>query len=249
MSFVSDARQNIWAFWLKNIVEWKDHLMHLLYPEFCVCCQEELSRFEKACCQLCISELKYTCFEQLDGETDLDRLFWGRIPLEKTYALLYFEQDSTTQQIIHAIKYQGKFDLAKMMGDMIAKRLLDKRASLMEIDAIVPVPLHPRKRFLRGYNQSEYLARGLGERLGIPVRPELLKRKEHAKSQTKVSRLMRWENIERAFVPHQDVLQVNHLILIDDVVTTGSTIEACVRELQKLNPKLKVSVYSLAVTK
>lgn len=232
---------------LKKFVEWKEDILHLIFPSRCLICDKELVQIEDEICLFCRDELKVTNYENYQEATNLDKLFWGRVPLESTFALLYFEKEGGTQQILHNIKYKGKQELAKEMGKLIGEKLRDN-SKYTSIDAFVPVPLHVKKMHLRGYNQSELLAKGAEEISQIPVNTDFLKRVVHSESQTKKGRFMRWDNIETAFQVDQKAT-FKHIALIDDVITTGSTIESCVREIHKIHPELKISVLSLAVTK
>lgn len=242
--------QNVTAFWLKNIVEWKELLLHLIFPSSCALCSRELSRFEEACCSTCVEEFKYTYYENYREPSNLDQLFWGRSPVASSFALLYFEQGSSTQQLIHQIKYKSKISLARKMGKVMGEKILLNKEKYGEIDALIPVPLHPKKEYQRGYNQSRLLAEGISSTIHTPLETASLKRIVHAKSQTTMGRFLRWDNIEAAFsVKRDQLLQYKHVALVDDVVTTGSTLEACIRKLHEANPNLKISILTLACTK
>lgn len=235
--------------WQKKFVEWKDDILHLIYPNLCHICEKELSKFEEEVCFGCREEFKYTAFENYTEATSVDKLFWGRVSLESTFSLLYFEKEGATQEILHQIKYKGKQKLATEMGKLMAEKLRSN-SKYATIDALIPVPLHSKKLHARGYNQSEMIAQGLSEKSEIPMNIHFLKRVVHAESQTKKGRFIRWDNIENAFEVAKNLEnELKHIAIIDDVITTGSTIESCVREIQKVYPEMKVSVLSLAVTK
>lgn len=237
------------AKWQKKFVEWKDDILHLIYPNLCLICTKELSKFEQEVCLNCREDFKFTAFENYLEPTSVDKLFWGRVTLESTFSLLYFEKEGATQEILHQIKYKGKQKLAIEMGKLMGEKIL-LNSKYASIDALIPVPLHSKKMHIRGYNQSEMIAKGLSEATEIPMNLEFLKRVVHAESQTKKGRFLRWDNIENAFEVAKDMeKELKHVAIIDDVITTGSTIESCVREIQKVYPEMKVSVLSLAVTK
>jgi len=238
------------SFVLKKFVEWKDDLLHLIYPNNCVICQQELSKFEEGLCSICDSELKYTHYENYQDATSLDKLFWGRCQLKSSYSMLYFEKGGQTQKILHEIKYKGNQQLGEKMGSKMGTQLLTNIEKYTSIDALIPVPLHPRKIYLRGYNQSEIIANGISETMKIPINKTFLTRVKHAESQTKKSKFLRWDNIEEAFfVNPQGNEHLKHIAIIDDVITTGSTLEACIKKIKEYRPDLKISVFSLAVTK
>ncbi len=235
--------------WLKIFAEWKHDFLHLLYPSTCLVCEKELSKTEQEICFFCRDELKFTTFEKSLEETELDKRFWGRCQLESTFALLYFEQQGATQEILHQIKYKGKQKLAREMGRLSGEKLFEN-SKYKSIDALVPVPLHPKKQHQRGFNQSEQIAAGISEHTQIPVNTRLLRRTVHAESQTKMGKFGRWDNISEAFVVNKTSGEsLRHIALVDDVITTGSTLEACIQAIRKELPGVKISVISLAVTK
>ncbi|MCE3296298.1 MAG: phosphoribosyltransferase [Crocinitomicaceae bacterium] len=235
--------------WLKNLVEWKNDFLHLVYPPTCLVCEKELSKAETEICFFCREELKFTTFEKYSEESSLDKRFWGRCQLESTFALLYFEQEGPTQQILHQIKYKGKQKLGTEMGRLIGEKMLENQ-KYDGIDSLVPVPLHPKKQHVRGYNQSEQIANGISEETKIPMNSNFLRRTLHAESQTKMGKFGRWDNISEAFLADKKALaDCKHIALVDDVITTGSTLESCINTIRKELPDLKISVISLAVTK
>lgn len=246
---ITQQMQNATHIWLKNIVEWKDLIFHLIYPEMCSICSNELTRFEKNYCSVCFSHFKFTAFENYTEASSLDKLFWGRGVLNSTFALLYFEEGSDTRKILHAIKYQSKQDLAEGMGELIGQKMSLNPEKYNPIQVYIPVPLHPKKKYRRGYNQSELLANGISKVTRIPVDLACLTRVQHAKSQTTMGRFLRWDNIEEAFQVGEEIKKYQHIALVDDVVTTGSTLESCMQQLLKVHPDLQISIISLAIAK
>ena len=221
---------------------------HLIFPNLCLSCSCELSRSEEHLCHFCFAQLTFTYFEAAHEPSPLDKMFWGRVPIQKTYALLYFEQDKPSQKILHALKYHNKANLGIFMGHSIGKKL--KENNLMsDVQALIPVPLHPKKEFLRGYNQSEKIALGISKALAIPILKKSIKKIKHTESQTKKDRFQRWENVAAIFGGTTTAIPFQHLAIVDDVVTTGATIEALARELLANNPELKISIISLAIAK
>jgi len=237
------------ALWKKKAVDWKGDLLHLMFPNSCLVCHAELPASLVHICPVCESELDLTYFESYAEATVLDKLFWGRVEVQTTAAMLHFQKEGGTQAILHAIKYQGNVDLALEMGARFGRRLLEQE-KYADIDALVPVPLHPKKKYLRGYNQSELIAQGIASATHIPLRSDLLTRGVHTESQTKKGRFMRWDNVADIFYVSQAQEGLpKHIALVDDVVTTGATLEACIRKISAQWPEIRISVLSLAVAK
>lgn len=240
---------SVYRNWQKKIVEWKADLSHLVYPNSCLICDAETTDKKIQICHLCENDLQYTLFENYKEASKLDKLFWGRITLEATYSLLYFKKELNTQKILHGIKYQNKKNLAIEMGRRIGNNLF-KKPTLMQVDCLIPVPLHTKKEYQRGYNQSQLIAEGITQVTNIPNNNKLLSRIKHSESQTKKGRFKRWENVQNTFsIDAEKLNNYKHIALVDDVVTTGSTLEVCVREIQSHYPNLKISIITLAIAK
>jgi ComF family protein len=237
--------------WSKKILLWKEDLLHLVYPSSCLCCAKELSIGMQNLCDICDADLRYTYFENFTEPSALDKLFWGRCNLTSTCAFLQFEKDSSTQKILHAMKYKGKKDLAEEMGHRFGERLKQNQLKYDTIEVLIPVPLHPKKKFIRGYNQSECIANGISSSTKMVVNTKFLTKGVHTESQTKkANRFLRWDNVSDVF--HLDISKLNgvkHIALVDDVVTTGSTLESCIQKIQKVLPDIQITVLSLAIAK
>lgn len=234
--------------WRTFLRERVNDVLHLLYPHQCLCCGRELPGNVHTMCAFCEDDLHYTYFESLVEPSRLDKLFWGRVPIETTYSLLHFQKEGTIQALLHAIKYKGKQETAREMGVWIGRKMALNKQKYGSIDLLVPVPLHPKKQFIRGFNQSTRIAEGIGEALGIPISENILQRGVFTESQTKKNRFLRWDNVSDVF--HCDptaVSGVRHLALVDDVITTGSTLESCAQKIREQMPHVRVSVISLAV--
>lgn len=174
-------------------------------------------------------------------------LFWGRVPVMYSTSYFYYMKDSRYQNIIHHLKYDGRQHIGLEFGKMFGAELM--KTPLSSTDVIVPVPLHPKKLRKRGFNQSEIIARGMAESMGKKIISGALKRKRYTESQTSRSRYERWENVEGIFRTRKpQLLTGKHILLVDDVVTTGSTLEACASEILKLQGTT-VSVATLAVAR
>ena len=222
--------------------------LSLIYPNNCIICQNELADQDQLICFFCNSDLHFTHFEKYKESTMAEELFWGRIKLEHVYALLFYEKGNSTQQILFKIKYQEGQQLGVYMGGQLANRLRSKDW-LKDVDAILPIPLHSKKEFKRGYNQSLILAKGFAEENSIPIKKALFRKKHHA-SQTRKSREEREQNVKGIFgVDGNELKGLNHVIIIDDVLTTGSTLEEAARAIKQFNEKISISLITLAIAK
>jgi ComF family protein len=220
-----------------------ESLAGLFYPRICPACKDLLNVHERVLCVRCINEFPYTNFH-FDAENEVAKLFWGRIKIENATSFFYFKKGSRYQHIIHEIKYHNQKHLGKAMGKWFGYELQNTPFSY--VDIIVPVPLHYSKMKKRGYNQSELIAHGLSEAMNIPVECKALKRTVNTDTQTRKSKYERWINVEGIFqVVSPDKLKGKHILLVDDVVTTGSTLEACASAILTLD-NTRVSVLTLA---
>lgn len=227
--------------------KWTRDLLHVLYPQNCLICKHEFNQSKLAICPIFISELSYTNFETYPEATNLDKLFWGRVQLTGTYALLRFKQQNSTQRVLHELKYNNNSEIGLHFGKELGS-ILKQIPAFSDMDALVPVPLHPKKEFIRGYNQAEVICKGIAETSNVSLRKDLLKRTSFTESQTRKSRISRWDNMQNRFMLRTIKEQnLQHLVVVDDVVTTGSTLETCVRILQNQFPKAKISIAVLAV--
>ncbi len=227
--------------------KWMRDLLHVLYPQNCLICKHEFNQSRLAICPICISELSYTNFETYPEATNLDKLFWGRVHLSGTYALLRFKQQNSTQRVLHELKYNNNAEIGLHFGKELGT-VLKQIPAFSDMDALIPVPLHPKKEFIRGYNQAEVICKGIAETSQVSLRKDLLKRTSFTESQTRKSRTSRWDNMQNRFMLRTRKEQdLQHLVVVDDVVTTGSTLESCVRILQNQFPQAKISIAVLAV--
>jgi len=216
----------------------------LVYPALCITCGERLISQEKYLCTNCRADLPVTNFH-LNSDNNVAELFWGRIKIENATSLFYYKKGSRYQRVIHFIKYRGMKELGFELGTHLGASLSESE-NFTAADLIIPVPLHPRKEKKRGYNQSEYIARGVANILKKPVSVNNLCRKIYSSSQTRKNRFERWQNVEKIFkINHPDELHKKHILLLDDVITTGSTLEACASEILKV-PDTRVSIATLA---
>lgn len=233
---------------MKSIVsvskEIANDLFALFFPNLCQGCGQPLIRGEDVICNLCHFHLPKTYFHN-DPDNILNKVFWGRTTLESAAAYLYFSKGSQVQHLLHLLKYKGKQEIGYRLGVWYGIEL--RQAGVFrDADLIVPVPLHPSKLRRRGYNQSQAFAEGLVSVMKAKLETGCLYRKADTKTQTKRSRYSRWENVGGIFaVKHPEKLQGRHILLADDVVTTGATLEACAQALLEV-PGVKVSVATIA---
>ena len=220
---------------------------HLIYPEKCLVCEEELSIKDQRFCSFCSQELERTHFENLSNPSPMDQLFWGRVEVERAYAHFYFKKQGGIQKLLFSLKYGKNALLGIELGEAIGKEI-NKQPEKYDFDMLIPVPLHPKRQFKRGYNQSELLAKGIAKQVKCLVDTETVKRYSNNKTQTSKSRFERWENVSSIFdIKPKSLKLYQHIAIVDDVLTTGATIESLIKSIRIHHPKLKISVVTLAV--
>ena len=230
---------------MNGLIRLMDDFISLLYPSLCVVCGRNLYRNESLICTHCLYHIPKTNFHFLK-DNPVSRLFWGRVPVESAASYYFFEKGSRFRVLIHKIKYRGEkelgFELGRIYGTELRSSGLYNR-----VDLVVPVPLHPRKKRKRGYNQSEWIAMGIAESMEKPLDIKSVIRAVDTVSQTKKNRYERWKNVEDIFQVNQTGRLINqHILVVDDVVTTGSTLEACARAILQVEGT-KVSCVTLAM--
>ncbi len=218
----------------------------LFYPELCAGCSKNLFNNETVICTDCLYHLPYTNFHE-DSNNRVAKQLWGRVPFHAASAYLYFRRGTRVQNLLHQFKYNQRPEVGIRLGEMYGLEL-KKTDTFKSVDLIVPVPLHPSKLRKRGYNQSAYFAQGLSNNMGIPVQNDLLNRIVPTETQTRKSRFVRYENMKDVFQStNEQGLSNKHILLVDDVITTGATIEACAIELLG-SPGTKISIATIAFT-
>lgn len=225
---------------------WND-IRDLFFPRTCLICGNRLAMEEEHLCFQCMVGLPRTQMHQ-KKENEVEKSFWGKLPIERASSFLYYAKGGNVRRLMYEIKYYGNSKLAFFLGCCMAEEL--KSSGFFEgIDYIVPVPLSARKQKKRGYNQSELLADGIASILGIPVEKNVLVKRQDTETQTRKGNYERWINVKDAFVCADRVLLENkHVLLVDDVMTTGATIVACSDGLADV-VGLRISVLTLALAK
>lgn len=224
---------------------WND-LLSLWYPNICAGCRRTLLGSEQVICTFCKNALPHTGFHKLPGNL-MEKQFWGKINFERATAFLFFHKQGITQQLIHQLKYKARTDIGEWLGRQLGQELLDT-FPFSQADYIIPVPLHHSKERLRGYNQSDFIALGMSQVLKIPVDKKSLLRLRMNETQTRKSRLERWKNVDELFeCVHAENLSGKRILLVDDVITTGSTMEACAQAVYDVCPNVNINFVSAAM--
>lgn len=205
-------------------------ILYVFYPKTCVTCQKYLHTNEALICVHCRHTLPYSHYTNRKINP-FESIFFGRTPIKQATSLFIFEKHGMVQTLIHNLKYKGNEDIGSFCGYLLADILI-KSKKYEQLDYIVPVPLHVKKQKKRGYNQLTKFGKSLAESLDVPFRENLLIKTNSSATQTKKNRFDRWRNTKESFLlTDTNALKNKHVLLIDDVVTTGATIEACVNAL------------------
>ncbi len=218
----------------------------LLYPRLCLGCNKNLQKNEHLICMQCDYHLPKTNFHLIPGNP-VEQVFWGKIELHAATSLYFFHKAGKVQRIIHELKYNGNKAVGIFLGKKLGLEIKD-HPNFKDVDVLIPVPLHPKKLRSRGYNQSEVFAQGLAQVLGVDVDRSSLFRNRFTETQTKKSRFDRWKNVSEKFsIADNNNLNGKHVLLVDDVLTTGSTLEACAQSILKAGD-VKLSIATIAIT-
>lgn len=224
--------------------QWIDDILNLFYPKICQACGITLVRQENVLCLSCLMNLPRTGFT-MNEENPVTRAFWGRVKVEFATSFLFFNKGGHVQELIHGLKYKQQKEIGFYLGSLFGKELKSS-PFFKETDLLVPVPLHPKKLQQRGFNQSRIIALGMLESIDTAIDDTNLKRVVFTSSQTRKSRYERWENVRDAFkVENESEFEGKHVLLVDDVLTTGATLEACASVILSIK-NTRVSVATLA---
>lgn len=231
------------------LTEYIVRLINLIAPKQCIVCGKRLTISEDIICSICNLHMPRTFFSKKPYENDMAKLFWGRIKIEKATALFFYEPHSEMSRIILSLKYSNHPETGELMGRMLAEEIKTD-GFFDDIDLIIPIPLTKKRKRERGYNQSMEIARGISEITKIDIVANAVKRNSFKQSQTKKNRWQRHDNVKDVFTIDKDCsLNGKHILLIDDVVTSGSTIISCAQEITEHYDDIKFSVISLGFTK
>lgn len=220
--------------------------LHLLYPHLCAGCGKDLPYKHDLLCLRCIHELPHTGFASMPGNP-VEKYFWGRLPIAAAHSEFYFSNDSLIQHLLHQLKYKGNDRIGLFLGESLGKTLVNS-GRFNTIDALIPLPLHPDKQRRRGYNQAAVIGRGVAEVMHVPLLTGLVVKQEATETQTHKHRAERWDNVSASFtISDQQSLVGKHLLLIDDVITTGATLEACGQAILEIS-NIRLSIATVAHT-
>lgn len=218
----------------------------LFFPELCLGCDTMLFKNEKVICSSCRHRLPLTDYHRIKNNP-IEKIFYGRVEIEKATAFLNFEKGSITQKLIHQLKYNKREEFGSMIGSWMADQLYCYEY-FSTVDIVIPVPLHKKKERKRGYNQVAQFAKHMAKGLKVDYNDAALIRIAHSKTQTLKNRIMRWNDNTSVFsLTDMNELSGKHILLVDDIITTGATLEACAKEIQKTK-NVKISIATIAVT-
>lgn len=219
-------------------------LLQLLYPELCVSCGKNLVRSEKLICIGCQADIPLKD-DLSNPDNAVSKLFWGRIAVENAAAFCTYDKGGKVQHMMHQLKYKNRPDIGVWFGKRMGKQWLEAMKD-QHIDFVIPIPLHPKKLRIRGYNQSRVIADGFVEGYPLTIREDILVRVDFTQTQTRKNRWERYTNVKDMFAVNKPGdIEGKHLLLIDDVITTGATIEACAKKLLMVDG-VKISVAGIA---
>lgn len=222
------------------------YLESVLFSTLCAGCEAELTAGENKVCFSCLASIRQTHFHTVFRDNELFYRLAGKVRLEGAVSMYYYEKGGRLQLILERLKYKQSPDLGNYLGALYGQ-VLQGSEFLEGVQCLIPVPLHNKKLISRGYNQAEQIALGMSKVLGLPLRTDLLQRKQSATSQTRKSGSERWDNVSGAF--KVSGILPGELVLVDDVITTGATLEACIRVLHEQDSTLKIKIASIGMAK
>ncbi len=226
-----------------NIKKFFQAAAHLFYPHICTGCGSDLLKTDDLLCLQCIYELPHTEFEK-HPNNPIEKIFYGRLLIENAHAGFYFSKGELMQTLVHDFKYKGNKDIGIYLSKMMAKKMIDSNR-FNNIDYLIPLPLFADKEFKRGFNQAKIICDGMSEVMNIPVQANNVTRIRFTETQTKKHRTERWDNVAESFtVENEETLHNKNIMLVDDVITTGATLEACAQKIAAIN-STKISIVTL----
>jgi len=219
--------------------------LHLFYPHGCSGCGSDVLENGNLLCLRCLHDLPHTRFAQ-HANNPVEKYFWGRLPLQAAHSEFYFAKESLLQHLIHRLKYKGDQELGMYLGEMMANSLVNAHR-FGNIDGLIPLPMFPAKERKRGYNQATVICNGMSPVMNLPVIHNNVIRRHATETQTRKHRTERWDNAAGSFMINKpEQLIGKHWLLVDDVITTGATLEACGQMMAQL-PGIKLSIATLAL--
>ncbi len=231
---------------IKTLNTYTKDLLHLFFPHYCTGCGSDVVEDGQMLCLQCVAKLPETNFFQVQNNP-VEKTFFGRLKLESAGAAFYFTKDSLVQNLVTELKYHGNKEIGSYLGKLTALEM-QKTDRFNSVDCLIPLPLNEKKLFRRGYNQAAVIAEGMASVLNIPVIDKVVKRKLFTETQTKKDRISRWQSMQDVFeVTDSAILENKHVLLVDDIVTTGATLEACGNTMLQI-PNLKLSIATVAWT-
>ncbi len=223
-----------------------NELLHLFFPHVCEGCGSDIIDKDHQICLRCIANLPVSNFLSQPGNA-VEKKFYGRMPVRNAGAAYYFTKDSVLEKLIYALKYRSNKDIGFYLGKLVGRFLMETQ-NYDSVDVLVPLPLNPRREKKRGYNQATVLCEGIASIWQKPVYDKAIIRKVYTETQTKKDRISRWQNMDGVFMVNDTAALINkHILLVDDIITTGATLEACGSEIVKV-PGASLSIATLAYT-
>ena len=218
---------------------------HLFYPHICTGCGSDVLAEDNLLCARCFVDLPVTNYA-MHANNPVEKIFWGRIPLIAAHGEYYFAKGSLIQHLVHQLKYKGNKEIGFYLGELMAKSLLNSNR-FNNIDGLIPLPLFPDRERKRGYNQAAIICNGMSTVMNVPVVNNVLIRQRFTETQTRKHRTERWENVEGSFaIANEHLVNGKHLLLVDDVVTTGATFEASGNTMLQING-VQLSIAALTI--
>lgn len=222
------------------------NIFYLFYPNICASCDNQLHDYENVLCLSCRYDLPLTNFINFTPN-DLERAFLGRVSIEFATSLLFYDREGIVQNLIHKLKYKGRQEIGVFLGKWLGNELLQCER-LPKLDFIVPVPLHKNRLKKRGFNQVTKFGEQISKILDVPMSDGILLRKLDSGTQTLKHRIDRFKDLkEKFYITNKELFKGKHILLIDDVITTGATVEACIIKLQEIKD-IKISIATMAFT-
>lgn len=231
---------------IKSTLSYLNDFTHLFFPHCCAGCGNDVLENDAMICSRCMEQLPETGFIPVPANT-VEKIFYGRMQVHNAASLFYFNKNSLLQQLLIELKYNGNKEIGTFLGKLLGEKLASAKR-YADVDAIVPLPLNEKKERKRNYNQAALIAKGITDKFKVSVIENAVSRTMFTNTQTHKDRITRWQNMEGVFTITDEALLINkHILLVDDVITTGATLEACGSEILKVSGT-KLSIATVAYT-